>query len=161
MGCCFDVIDGPGGDDASLRPNQLLTVSLPSSPLDPEQQRAVVDACARHLLTSYGLRSLAATHPQYKGRYEGDERRRAAAYHQGTVWAWWLGPFVTAHLRVYRDPAKAASFLEPIANHLKSHGLGSVSEAFDGDPPFTPRGAIAQAWSVAEVLRAWAACHTF
>ena len=161
MGCCFDVIDGPGGDDASLRPNQLLTVSLPSSPLDPEQQRAVVDACARHLLTSLGLRSLAPAHPHYKGRYEGDERRRATAYHQGTVWAWWLGPFVMAHLRVYRDPAKAASFLEPIANHLKSHGLGSVSEIFDGDPPFAPRGSIAQAWSVAEVLRAWAACRTY
>jgi len=77
------------------------------------------------------------------------------------VWAWWLGPFVMAHLRVYRDPAKAASFLDPIANHLKSHGLGSVSEIFDGDPPFAPRGSIAQAWSVAEVLRAWAACRTY
>jgi predicted glycogen debranching enzyme len=159
MACCLDVIDGPEGDDASLRPNQLLAVSLPNSPLDPEQQRGVVDACARHLLTSCGLRSLAPTHPQYQGRYEGCQRRRDAAYHQGTVWAWWLGPFVTAHLRVYRDAVKAVSFLEPIAHHLKAHGLGSVSEIFDGDPPFTPRGCTAQAWSVAEVLRAWVACH--
>ena len=120
-----------------------------------EQQRVVVDACARHLLTSYGLRSLSADDPRYRGHYGGGPRERDAAYHQGTVWGWLLGPFVLAHLRVYSDPLLAASFLEPMASHLKVHGLGTASEIFDGDAPFGPRGCIAQAWTVAEVLRAW------
>ncbi len=157
-GWCFDVIDGPEGNDASLRPNQLFAVSLPESPLTSEQQRAVVDACTRHLLTSHGLRSLAPAHPQYQGHYGGDPRQRDSAYHQGTVWGWLLGPFALAHLRVYKDPARPASFLKPMAHHLKVHGVGSASEIFDGDAPFTPRGCIAQAWTVAEVLRAWVAC---
>jgi predicted glycogen debranching enzyme len=156
-GCCFDVIDGPEGNDPSLRPNQLLAVSLPASPLRPEQQRAVVDICARHLLTSHGLRSLAPSDPRYQGHYGGGPRERDAAYHQGTVWGWWLGPFVLAHLRVYNDHVLAGSFLEPMASHLKVHGLGSASEIFDGDAPFTPRGCIAQAWTVGELLRAWTA----
>ncbi|MEW6683374.1 MAG: amylo-alpha-1,6-glucosidase [Nitrospirota bacterium] len=156
-GYCYDVIDGPEGDDLALRPNQLLAVSLPQSPLRPAQQRAVVDACARNLLTSHGLRSLASDHPQYQGRYGGDPRSRDGAYHQGTVWGWLIGPFVLAHLRVYRDPTRAREFLEPIAAHLLAHGVGSMSEIFDGDAPFTPRGCIAQAWTVAEVLRAWVA----
>ncbi len=154
---CFDVLDGPEGDDASLRPNQIFAVSLPESPLVPEQQRAVVDICARHLLTSHGLRSLAPDDPRYRGHYAGPPAARDAAYHQGTVWGWLLGPFVLAHLRVYGDPAKAASFLLPMAHHLEAHGLGSASEIFDGNAPFTPRGCIAQAWTVGEVLRAWAA----
>ncbi len=154
---CFDVLDGPEGNDASLRPNQILAVSLLESPLSPEQQRAVVDVCARDLLTSHGLRSLAPDHPSYQGRYAGSPRERDAAYHQGTVWGWLLGPFVLAHLRVYSDPEYAAAFLEPMAHHLKAQGLGSASEIFDGDAPFTPRGCIAQAWTVAEVLRAWTA----
>jgi len=154
-GCCFDVIDGPDGNDASLRPNQLFAVSLPESPLSPEQQRAVVDACARDLLTSHGLRSLSADDPRYQSHYGGGPRERDAAYHQGTVWGWLLGPFVLAHLRVYNDPVLAASLLEPMASHLKVHGLGTASEIFDGDAPFAPRGCIAQAWTVAEVLRAW------
>lgn len=153
--CCFDVIDGPEGDDPSLRPNQIFTVSLPESPLKPEQQVAVVDVCARHLLTSYGLRSLAPHHPQYRRQYLGAARERDAAYHQGTAWGWLLGPFVLAHLRVFSDPVRAASFLDPLAEHLKIHGLGSASEIFDGDAPFLPRGCIAQAWTVAEALRAW------
>jgi predicted glycogen debranching enzyme len=156
-GYCYDVVDGPQGHDASLRPNQLLAVSLPESPLTNEQQRAVVDVCARRLLTSHGLRSLDPNHPDYVGRYVGDVKRRDAAYHQGTVWGWLLGPFVLAHLRVHRDPAVAASFLEPMAQHLAAGGVGSLSEIFDGDPPFAPRGCIAQAWTVAEVLRAWGA----
>jgi len=154
---CFDVIDGPEGNDASLRPNQIFAVSLPESPLPPELQRAVVDACARHLLTSHGLRSLAPGHPAYRGHYGGPPHERDAAYHQGTVWGWLLGPFVLAHLRVYNHPAQAAAFLEPMAHHLLVHGLGSASEIFDGDPPFAPRGCIAQAWTVAEILRAWMA----
>ncbi len=115
----------------------------------------MVDTCARHLLTSHGLRSLAPGDAAYVGRYGGDRYRRDAAYHQGTVWGWLIGPFVSAHLRVYRDPAQARSFLAPLIHHLADHGLGSIGEIFDGDAPFIPRGCTAQAWSVAEALRAW------
>jgi len=160
-GFCFDVIDAPDGNDPSFRPNQLFAVSLPESPLSTEQQQAVVDICARRLLTTHGLRSLAPGEPGYQGRYGGGPRERDGAYHQGTVWGWLLGPFVLAHLRVYRDAALAASFLEPMAAHLNIHGLGTASEIFDGDPPFTPRGCIAQAWTVAEILRAWQAVQNF
>jgi glycogen debranching enzyme len=152
-GYCFDVIDGPEGSDRSLRPNQIFAVSLPYSPLLAEQQKLVVDTCARHLLTSHGLRSLAAFEPDYKGHYGGDLRTRDAAYHQGTVWSWLIGPFVRAHLRVYQDEQVALSLIMPLLHHLSDHGLGSVSEIFDGDPPFTPRGCFAQAWGVAELLR--------
>jgi len=154
-GCCYDVIDSPDGDDDSVRPNQIYAVSLPESPLAPERQRQVVDACARHLLTSYGLRSLSPDHPRYQGRYGGDPARRDGAYHQGTVWAFLLGPYSLAHFRVYRDAEAARSFLLPLAHHLGDCGLGSIAEIFDGDEPFEPRGCIAQAWSVAETLRAW------
>ncbi len=153
-GYCYDVIDGPDGDDPALRPNQLLAVSLTHCALTGDQQRAVVDVCARELLTSYGLRSLAPGEPGYVACYSGDLQERDGAYHQGTVWGWLIGPFVAAHLRVYGDPGRAASFLEPFAQHLRDHAVGSISEIFDGDPPFTPRGCVAQAWSVAEVLRA-------
>jgi predicted glycogen debranching enzyme len=155
QGYCYDVIDGPEGLDARLRPNQLLAVSLHHSPLGGAQQRAVVDVCARHLLTSHGLRSLAPDDPAYAGHYGGDRRQRDAVYHQGTVWAWLIGPFACAHLRVYGDRVLARSCLAPLLDHLAEAGVGSISEIFDGDPPFVPRGAIAQAWSVAEVLRAW------
>jgi len=110
-----------------------------------------------HLLTSHGLRSLAPDDPAHVGHYGGDQRQRGAAYHQGAVWGWLIGPFVSAHLRVYGDRERARSFLQPLIHHLADHGVGSISEIFDGDPPFTPRGCIAQAWSVAEVLRAWQA----
>lgn len=156
-GYCFDVLDGPEGTDPALRPNQILAVSLPASPLLSAQRRSVVDACARHLLTSRGLRSLAPTEPGYQSHYGGEQRLRDAAYHQGTVWGWLLGPFVLAHLRVYRDPAAARSFLEPMADHLRAHGLGSLGEIFEGAPPFRPDGCIAQAWTVGEILRAWTA----
>ena len=152
---CYDVLDGPEGDDPALRPNQLLAVSLTYSPLTHQQQRAVVDVCARRLLTSHGLRSLAPDDPAYVGHHGGDQGQRDGAYHQGTVWSWLIGPFVSAHLRVYRDPTLAASYLRPLVQHLTSHGVGSISEIFDGDPPFTPRGCIAQAWSVSELLRTW------
>ena len=157
-GCCYDVIEDPQiGNDASLRPNQIFAVSLPESPLSPEQQKAVVDVCGRRLLTSHGLRSLAPGEPGYQGHYGGDPRERDGAYHQGTVWGWLLGPFVLAHLRVYGDRKAAQSFLEPLGMQIFSHGLGTLSEIYDGDAPFTPRGCIAQAWTVAEVLRAWRA----
>jgi len=154
--CCFDVIDSPGiGNDAALRPNQVFAASLPSSPLMPGQQKAVVDVCARHLLTSHGLRSLAPGEAGYTGHYGGSPRDRDAAYHQGTAWGWLLGPFALAHYRVYRDRQAALRFLEPLGRQIYAGGLGTLSEIFDGDPPFTPRGCIAQAWTVAEVLRAW------
>jgi predicted glycogen debranching enzyme len=156
-GYCYDVIDTPNGNDDALRPNQLFAVALPESPLSTAQQRAVVDVCGRRLITSYGVRSLSLDHPQYQGHYGGDQLRRDGAYHQGTAWGWLIGPFVMAHLRVYNNPALAQEWLEPIAQHLKAHGLGSGSEIFDGDAPIAPRGCIAQAWTVAEVLRAWVA----
>jgi predicted glycogen debranching enzyme len=157
-GYCYDVIDAPGiGNDATLRPNQIFAVSLPQSPLSAEQQKAVVDICARRLLTSHGLRSLAQSESGYQGHYGGGVRERDGAYHQGTVWGWLLGPFVLAYLRVYADRAAAMSFLEPLGKQIHSHGLGTLSEIFDSDAPFTPRGCIAQAWTVAEVLRAWRA----
>lgn len=155
LGFCADVLDGPNGDDLALRPNQLLAVSLPNSPLEPAQQRRVLDACARHLLTSLGLRSLAPDNPQFIGLYLGNRRTRDGAYHQGTTWAWLIGPFVQAHLRVYQNRAQARAFLEPFRHHLSDAGLGSISEIADGDAPFIPRGCPWQAWSVAEVLRAW------
>jgi predicted glycogen debranching enzyme len=161
-GYCYDVLDSPDGDDASLRPNQIFAISLPGigakgyAPLlTPIQQRGVVDTCGRSLLTSYGLRSLAPNHPQYQGHYGGNQLQRDGAYHQGTTWGWLLGSFVLAHLQVYGDRAQARQFLEPIGHHLLAHGLGTCSEIFDGDAPMTPRGCIAQAWTVAEVLRAW------
>jgi predicted glycogen debranching enzyme len=163
-GHCYDVLDSPDGHDAALRPNQILAVSLPGmgvkgyAPLlTPNQQRGVVDTCGRRLLTSSGLRSLDPHHPQYQGHYGGSQLQRDGAYHQGTTWGWLLGSFVLAHLQVYGDRSQAQQFLEPIAHHLTAHGLGTCSEIFDGDAPMTARGCIAQAWTVAEVLRAWVA----
>jgi predicted glycogen debranching enzyme len=154
-GCCFDVIDVPGvGNDEALRPNQIFGVSLPVSPLTEDQRKAVVDVCAQQLLTSYGLRSLAPREKGYQGHYSGGPRDRDAAYHQGTVWGWLLGPFVLAHLRVYGDRAEAMRFLEPLGISVHMYGLGTLGEIFEGDAPFTPHGCIAQAWTVGEVLRA-------
>jgi predicted glycogen debranching enzyme len=162
LGYCYDVLDSPDGDDASLRPNQIFAVSLPGMGakgyvplLTLDLQRGIVDTCGRSLLTSYGLRSLDPNHSQYQGHYGGSQLQRDGAYHQGTTWGWLLGSFVLAHLQVYKNPTQARQFLEPIAHHLTAHGLGTCSEIFDGDAPMTPRGCIAQAWTVAEVLRAW------
>lgn len=153
MGYCYDVLDGPDGDDLSLRPNQLFAVSLAHTPLDDQQQKSIVDACGRHLLTAHGLRSLSPEDEAYVGIYGGDQKQRDGAYHQGTVWGWLIGPFVMAHLRVYKNVAAARSYLNTLVGQMESHGIGSISEIFDGDPPFTPRGCIAQAWSVAAVLQ--------
>jgi predicted glycogen debranching enzyme len=152
---CYDVLDGPTAFDDALRPNQIFAVSLPESPLSPERQRRVVDVCARHLLTSYGLRSLAPGEAKYCPRYCGDVGSRDGAYHQGTVWAWLLGPFARAHVKVYGDRTAALAMLAPLADHLVDYGVGSIAEVFDADPPFSPGGCIAQAWSVSETLRAW------
>ncbi len=158
LGSCFDVLDGPSGcPDDRLRPNQLLALSLPEPLLSREQAASVLALCGQRLLTRHGLRTLDPADPDYRGHYGGDAQRRDGAYHQGTVWAWWLGPFARAHFRVHGDAALALSFLEPMADHLGAAGLGSLSEIFDGDPPHAPRGCIAQAWSVAQVLAAWTA----
>jgi predicted glycogen debranching enzyme len=141
--------------DQRLRPNQILAVSLPFCTLSTQQMRAVVDACARELLCSYGLRTLSTTDPGYLGRCDGDQRQRDAAYHMGTAWAWLLGPLARAHYRAYGDPIAAQALLEPMAQHVQSACIGTVSEIFDGDAPHTARGCFAQAWSVAEILRAW------
>jgi predicted glycogen debranching enzyme len=154
--CCFDLLDAPGvGNDPALRPNQIFAVSLNSSPLRPEEQKAVVDACTSQLLTPFGLRSLAPSERGYIGGYSGGPRERDAAYHQGTVWGWLLGPFALAHYRVYKNRSAALGFLEPLAESIDIYGLGTLAEIFDGDPPHAPRGCIAQAWSVGEVLRVW------
>jgi predicted glycogen debranching enzyme len=162
-GYLYDVIDGPEGvpddsgrrRDASLRPNQIFAASLRHSLLDNDRARAVVDVCARELWTPVGLRSLDVHDPRYIGVYQGGPRERDGAYHQGSVWSWLLGPFVSAHLRVYGDATAARSYLEGIAAHLREACIGQISEIFDGDAPFTPRGCYAQAWGVSEILRTW------
>ncbi|MDS4020553.1 MAG: amylo-alpha-1,6-glucosidase [Candidatus Competibacter sp.] len=151
----FDVLDGPDGDEAHVRPNQLLAVSLHHSPLDRAARRAVVRVCGRELLTSYGLRSLAPRHAEFRPYYIGDVRERDGGYHQGPVWAWLLGHYALADYRVHGRAEAAQAWLEPIRDHLADAGLGTVSEIFDGAPPHDPRGAPAQAWSVACVLEAW------
>ncbi len=160
-GYCFDLLDGPGGNDAAFRPNQLIAISITqgdqSEPalLNRSQQKAILDACELHLLTSYGLRSLAPGDPAYIGHYVGSVKERDGAYHQGTAWGWLIGPFISAHLKVYNDVETARKFLIPLLDDLSAYGMGSISEIFDGDPPFKPRGCIAQAWSVGAVLQAW------
>jgi predicted glycogen debranching enzyme len=151
----YDVIDGPDGTDRSLRPNQIFAVSLPFSPISLDRQRKIVATVERHLLTSCGVRSLSPEDANYIGVYGGNQRQRDAAYHQGTVWGWLLGPFVIAWLKVHRNPVRALEFLTPIIRHLAEHAVGTISEIFEGNPPHHPRGCIAQAWSVAEVIRAW------
>ncbi len=154
-GGLYDVIDGPDGDDDAIRPNQILAVSLPFSPLDAAARGAVVAECRDHLLTPFGLRSLAPSHPLYRGRYAGGVRERDGSYHQGPVWAWLLGPFALAEYRVSGDGDTARARLALMAGHLFEAGLGHIGEIFDGDPPHAPRGAPAQAWSVACTLEAW------
>jgi len=154
-GALYDVLDGPDGHDARVRPNQIFAVSLAHSPLAPDTQRRVVGQCAHELLTTYGLRSLAPAHPDFRPHYRGGVWERDGAYHQGPVWAWLLGHYALAEYRVTGDAAAAQQRLDPIRDHLFDAGLGTVSEIFDGAAPHTPRGAPAQAWSVACVLEAW------
>ena len=155
-GYLYDVIDGPNGDDAACRPNQLLAISLTHPILDPSKWKPVLETVRKRLLTPVGLRSLAPGHPDYKPKYFGDLRARDAAYHQGTVWAWLIGPFIDAWLKEHpEDRAGAHELLHGFIPHLDQACIGSISEVFDAEPPFTPRGCISQAWSVAEVLRCW------
>ncbi|HYY98723.1 MAG TPA: amylo-alpha-1,6-glucosidase, partial [Pyrinomonadaceae bacterium] len=156
-GCLYDVVNGEERDP-SIRPNQIIAASLAHSMLSEERARRVVAVVERELLTPYGLRSLAPSDPRYAGRYEGGPEARDGVYHQGTVWAWLMGPFITAYVKAHgRSPEskrQAAAWLAPLREHLKDAGLGHVSEIFDGDAPHAPRGCVAQAWSVAELLRA-------
>jgi 4-alpha-glucanotransferase len=138
-----------------VRPNQIFAVSLSVTPIDAATQWRVLEQCGDKLLTSYGLRSLAPDRPDYRGHYRGGVAERDGGYHQGPVWGWLLGHWALAHYRVYGDAAAAQAWLEPIGDHLADAGLGQVSEIFDGDPPHQPRGAPAQAWSVACILEAW------
>jgi predicted glycogen debranching enzyme len=155
-GYLYDVVDGEQGDDVSFRPNQIFAFSLDHPVLDPARWKAVLEGVQAKLLTPVGLRSLAPGHPDYKATYDGDLRSRDAAYHQGTVWGWLIGPFIDAWLKVYPyDVTGARKLLAGFEPHLNEAGLGSISEVFDAEPPFHPRGCIAQAWSVAEVLRSW------
>jgi len=159
-GYLYDAIDGPEGDDTSLRPNQIFAVSLPFSAVYGRRAKAVVEAVQRALLTPVGLRSLAPDDPKYTGMHTGDRWQRDGSYHQGTVWSWLIGPFVDAHMRVFQDKSRAEELLRGLPRHMDEEaGIGTISEVFDGDEPHTPRGCIAQAWSVAEVLRIWQQLH--
>jgi predicted glycogen debranching enzyme len=150
----YDVIDGEQGDDCSCRPNQILAISLDYPVLDKSKWEAVIKVVSQKLLTPLGLRTLSQEHPHFKPKYFGDLRARDAAYHQGTVWAWLIGPFIDAWLKLHpNQQQKAGEFLKSFDSHLSDACIGSVSEIFDALDPFTPRGCIAQAWSVAEVLR--------
>ena len=156
-GYLFDVVDGPDGSSDRCRPNQLIAISLDNPVLDRERWPAVLDVVKERLVTPVGLRSLAPGEPDYKARYFGDLRARDAAYHQGTVWAWLIGPWIDAWLKVHpEDREGARHFLDGFVDHLGEFGIGSIAEIFDATEPYTPRGCIAQAWSVAEVLRCWA-----
>jgi predicted glycogen debranching enzyme len=152
-----DVVDTPQGDDLSVRPNQIFAVSLPYPLLDGADAAAVLQAVGETLATSYGLRSLSPADPAYCGTYGGDPATRDGHYHQGPVWGWLAGAYAEALYRVRGDRAAARAALEPFVDHLHDAGLGTISEIFAGDPPHPARGCIAQAWSVAEVLRVWRA----
>ncbi|HXS67366.1 MAG TPA: amylo-alpha-1,6-glucosidase, partial [Candidatus Polarisedimenticolia bacterium] len=152
----YDVVDGETGNDWACRPNQLLAFSLKHPVLEDRYWKPVLETVREKLLTPFGLRSLSRDHADYKAKYFGDLRARDAAYHQGTVWAWLIGPFIDAWLKVHPDDrAGARKFLDGFDAHLNEACVGSINEIFDAEPPFTPRGCIAQAWSVAEVLRCW------
>ncbi len=155
-GCLYDVVNGDARD-GSIRPNQILAVSLANSMLEPKRARSILRVVERELLTPRGLRTLSPKDPNYIGRYEGDPRKRDGAYHQGTVWPWLMGPFITAYVKTFGRKAGqnfANEWLSEFQSHLTEACLGQVSEIFDGDVPHTPRGCVAQAWSVAELLRA-------
>jgi predicted glycogen debranching enzyme len=155
-GYLYDVVDGPDGDSPECRPNQLLAISLPNPVLDRARWDTVVEVARRRLLTPVGLRSLAPGSSNYREKYYGDLRARDAAYHQGTVWAWLIGPYVDAWLKLHPDDrAGARGLLRGLVDHLDDFGVGSIAEIFDAEEPYAPRGCIAQAWSVAETLRCW------
>jgi predicted glycogen debranching enzyme len=154
----YDFINGETKNTA-IRPNQVFAVSLPYTMLSKKRQRNVVEILKEHLLTPYGLRSLSPKDNDYIGRYYGNVYERDRAYHQGTVWAWLIGPYISAYAKAYAGNKDIIKYVKglfvPFYENLYESGLGTVSEIFDGDPPHTPRGCISQAWSVAEILRAY------
>ncbi|HBG27058.1 MAG: glycogen debranching protein [Planctomycetes bacterium GWF2_41_51] len=153
-GYLYDIIDGENGNDSALRPNQIFAISLPHEILDKKYWQQVLNTVQTKLLTPFGLRSLSSDHPDYKAKYFGDLRSRDAAYHQGTVWSWLIGPYIDAWLKIYpEEKSKARHFLKSFEDHLNEACIGTVSEIFDAEKPFTARGCISQAWSVAEILR--------
>jgi predicted glycogen debranching enzyme len=156
-GYLYDIVDGENGDDAACRPNQVLAISLKHAILDQARWKQVMDVVREQLLTPVGLRSLARNHPDYKSKYYGDLRSRDAAYHQGTVWAWLIGPFIDAWLKVHPgDRTGARKLLAGLEPHMLDGAIGTLSEIFDAEAPYLQRGCVAQAWSVAEALRCWA-----
>jgi predicted glycogen debranching enzyme len=155
-GCLYDVVNGDNRD-ASIRPNQVIAISLPHTMLTNERAVSVLRVIERELLTARGLRTLSTKDPNYIGRYEGGPGSRDGAYHQGTVWPWLMGPYITAYIKTFGRKAGrefASAWLKNFQEHLHEACLGQVSEIFDGDAPHKPRGCVAQAWSVAELLRA-------
>jgi predicted glycogen debranching enzyme len=159
-GCLYDVVDGEPDrqgerDDASIRPNQVLAIALPRPVLDHAHWAPVLNVVRLMLATPFGLRSLAPGHPDFKPRYDGDLRARDAAYHQGTIWGWLIGPFVDAWQKTFPDDREGARrLLDGLEQELSAACIGTISEIYDAEPPFLPRGCTAQAWSVAEALRA-------
>jgi predicted glycogen debranching enzyme len=155
--CLYDVLGDDGRPDPALRPNQLLAVSLPHSPLTHEQMRGVVEVVERELVVPLGVRTLAPSEPGYRGRFQGPPHERDVAYHSGSAWPWLLGPFATAYLRVHGNRQRARErvreLLAAVERHLFEYGLGHIAEVVSGDPPHAPGGCIAQAWSCAEALR--------
>jgi glycogen debranching enzyme len=155
-GCLYDVVNG-NDRDSSIRPNQILAVSLFHRMLNPDQAAQVIDTVRRHLLTPFGLRTLSPSDPQYRGRYEGSPRKRDGAYHQGTAWPWLMGPFLKAYVEVNGRSAasrkQAAQWLSELSRYIENEGAGQLPEVFDGDFPHKAGGCIAQAWTIAELLR--------
>lgn len=162
-GCLYDCIDYDAqrieSKDKSLRPNQILAVSLPHCMLEQKKEKSIVKKVQQHLLTPRGLRTLAPYEAAYAGKYEGDTLQRDTAYHNGTVWPWLMGPFVSAYCRTrghsLRSRMYAKELLDGFIPHLAEAGIGTISEIFDGNEPHIPRGCVSQAWSVAEILRAY------
>ena len=156
VGCLYDVVNGDARD-GSIRPNQILAISLTNSMVSKARAKGILGMVQRELLTPRGLRTLSPRDPNYVGRYKGDPRSRDGAYHQGTVWPWLMGPYITGYVKTFGEKAGrkfAIEWLADFQDHLNEACLGQVSEIFDGDAPHTPRGCVAQAWSVAELLRA-------
>ncbi len=157
-GYLYDVVDVEGiagQNDASLRPNQLFAASLSPSLLTEGQMRSMLQKVTETLLTPMGLRSLSPDDPSYCEHFNGNQQQRDGAYHRGTVWQWLIGPYVDVHLSIHNDRAAIRSLLQPLVQHLWDACVGTISEVAEPEPPFTPAGCFAQAWSVAEVLRGW------
>jgi glycogen debranching enzyme len=154
-GCLYDVVNGEERDP-SIRPNQVFAVSLAHSMVSSQRAGSILRVIERELLTPRGLRTLSPGDSRYIGRYSGDPRSRDGAYHQGTVWPWLMGAYITASVKTFGESGRevAAEWLKNFSGHLNEACLGQVSEIFDGDAPHTPRGCVAQAWSVAELMRA-------